>query len=143
VNFRKHRADEPDLLIDIAPLIDVVFILLIFFMVTTTFSHESAVEIELPQASTPPQSGQIPETLTLSIDASGHYFLNDRALPNNSVEILKLFLEKEMKMLKRPALIINADADATHQSVVRAMDAARQVGLTRLSFATRFSDDGQ
>jgi biopolymer transport protein ExbD len=141
VNFRKYRPDEHDLLIDIAPLIDVVFILLIFFMVTTTFSHESAVEIQLPEASATPQSGQPPQTLTLSIDANGHYFINDRALPNNSVEILRLFLEKEIKNMQQPALIINADAEASHQSVVRAMDAARQVGLTRLSFATLFSQE--
>ncbi len=140
MNLRRRIPEEPDLLIDIAPLIDVVFILLIFFMVSTTFDHHAGLEIQLPQASV--DSSNTPtQKIEIAIDAKGHYFINGSALINEQLDTLKRALEKlrmESHVAGQPQLpvILQADAQTPHQSVVRAMDAARQAGLTRLNFAT-------
>lgn len=144
MNFRKRKSDDSDLLIDIAPLIDVVFILLIFFMVTTTFSRESELQIKLPEASRQEDPQEAPDTIHISIDAQGHYFVGDKALINDSVETLKAALKKELERFpdnKSPPVLLNADGAALHQATIRVMDAARQVGLVRLGFATQHTPE--
>lgn len=143
MNLRKHKThNAADLLIDIAPLIDVVFILLIFFMVSTTFSRESAIEISLPEASQEAGEEQT-SPLMVSIDAQGRYFVGEHKLPDDKLETLQKALQSELKKIKggqeAPPVIINADAQAPHQSVIKVMDAGRRIGLNRLSFATQQS----
>ena len=123
----------------IAPMIDVVFLLLIFFMVTTTFDRHARLKVSLPESSTK-ATQQKDEPLVLSIDAAGNYFLNDRQIINQQLETLKQALRKTIgeknQDYKDVALVLRADANTPHQSVVRAMDAASQLGMTRLSIAT-------
>lgn len=144
MNLRRRAPEEPDFFIDLAPLIDVVFILLIFFMVSTTFNRESELEIQLPEAS-PGTRGEEPRKIEISIDAAGHYFLNEKALINDQLETLKRALLKELdpKASEAPPVVLLADAQTPHQAVIRAMDAARQAGLSRLSFATRGEPGGE
>jgi biopolymer transport protein ExbD len=140
MNFRKNRSEESDLLIDIAPLIDVVFILLIFFMVTTTFSRESALEIELPQTNMEPQQNVQRDELVISIDAQGQYAVNTRSLfsHDQNIQGLEKALKQELVELKDKdfPVVIFADGKASHQSVVTAMEAAKNVGLSNFSLQT-------
>lgn len=132
-----HKEESVD--VNLTPLIDVVFLLLIFFMVTTTFDRHARLKVSLPESSTRATQQQA-EPLVLSIDAKGNYFLNDRQLVNRKLDTLKQALQKtigqDKKDYKDVALVLRADANTPHQSVVRAMDAASQLGLTRLSIAT-------
>ena len=139
MNLRGRRDDEPD--ITLTPLIDVVFLLLIFFMVSTTFSRHAEIEIELPEAS-PEQSEDRPDILEIVIDIKGRYFVNGRPLVNTQTETLKKALREAAGGRKSPPLIISADANTPHQAVITAMDAARQIGFTHLSFATSQAEEG-
>lgn len=127
---------DNDLDINITPLIDVVFLLLIFFMISTTFQRESEITIELPES-----SGDIAETekkvIEISIDNQGNYFVNQRRIKNSDIKTLKKAISITRGDVKEPKLIISADKLTPHQSVVRAMDAARQLGLVHLTFATK------
>ncbi len=135
MNLRQFRREEPS--VNLTPLIDVVFLLLIFFMVTTTFREESEIEINLPQASNAPMD-PLPQAVEITIDRDGRFFVNQQALINTQVDTLKRALRKVIgEEGEKPPVIVSADAEAPHQAVVKAMDAARQVGLTRLSIATR------
>lgn len=135
MNLRPERTDER-VDINLTPLIDVVFLLLIFFMVSTTFDRHANLKVELPEAgATKPQQQQDP--VVISIDADGNYFINDRQLVNTTLETLKIALRKTVADQEKDVpLVLRADARTPHQSVVRAMDAAAQLGLTRLSIAT-------
>ena len=137
---RRNRA--PD--INITPLIDVVFLLLIFFMVSTTFSRLTELEIELPEAESGAKEEQ-PATLEIVIDAEGRYFINDNRLVNDRPETLRRALERELQAAgdETPPVVISADANTPHQAVITAMDMAQQVGLTRLSFATATTPQGE
>ena len=134
MNLRPDRRDER-VDVNLTPLIDVVFLLLIFFMVSTTFDRHANLKVELPEASAK-QEQQVEEPVVLSIDAKGNYFINDRQLVNTKLETLKTALQKTVADKKDVSLVLRADAKTPHQSVVRAMDAASQLGLTRLSIAT-------
>ena len=127
---------DNDLELNITPLIDVVFLLLIFFMVSTTFQRESEITIELPES-----SGDIAESdkkvIEISIDNQGRYFVNQRRLKDTDIKTLKKAISITRADAKEPKLIISADKMTPHQSVVRAMDAARQLGLVHLTFATK------
>lgn len=121
--------------VNLTPLIDVVFLLLIFFMVSTTFDKNAKLKVQLPQAEAQIQQ-KAAETIVLSIDAKGKYYVNDRQLVNEQLETLKRALEKSAKGRTDVTLLLRADGRAAHQSVVRAMDVAAQLGLTKLSIAT-------
>lgn len=131
---RRGRADEP--LLDMTSLIDVVFLLLIFFMVSTTFNRESEINIDLPQASGKQLQAK-KFHIEIGIDAQGRYFINQQAVVNTDIETLKRALRKVLGNHKNPQLIISSDRETPYQAVVTAMDAARQVGLTQLTFATK------
>ena len=133
MNLRPQK--RPDLLVDITPLIDVVFLLLIFFMVSTTFEKQAKLKIDLPEASAKAQL-QESQSVVIAIDAQGHYHINDRQLVNSQKETLKLALQKTVGDNKETSLILRADGRTPHQAVVNAMDVAAQLGLTRLSIAT-------
>jgi biopolymer transport protein ExbD len=132
--LRTKRDNEPEL--NLTPLIDVVFLLLIFFMVSTTFDHQSEISIELPES-----SGKAADTkqkiIEISMDHEGRYFVNQRRIKDNDIATLMQALKIVRGDDKKPKLIISADKMTPHQYVVRAMDAARQVGLVHLTFATK------
>jgi biopolymer transport protein ExbD len=134
MNLRPQRSDER-VDINLTPLIDVVFLLLIFFMVSTTFDRHAKLKVELPEASAKPAQQQ-QDPIVISIDAKGNYFINDRQLVNTRLETLKTALRKTVADKEDVSLVLRADAKTPHQAVVRAMDAASQLGLTRLSIAT-------
>jgi biopolymer transport protein ExbD len=137
VNLRPgHKEDSVE--INLTPLIDVVFLLLIFFMVTTTFDRHARLKVSLPESSTRAVQQQ-DKPIVLSIDAKGNYFINDRQIINQSIDTLKQAILKtvgDTESLKQTSLVLRADANTPHQSVVRAMDAASQLGVTKLSIAT-------
>lgn len=133
MNFRPRSSDGVE--INLAPLIDVVFILLIFFMVTTTFNRESELKINLPQASlkAKPQEDLL---LELIIDAAGAYYINGKAVVNSKPVTLAAALKKALAEQKNVSMTIRADARVAHQSVVTAMDSAAKLGITRIAIAT-------
>ncbi|MGI9335069.1 MAG: ExbD/TolR family protein [Gammaproteobacteria bacterium] len=131
--------EEPE--VSLTALIDVVFLLLIFFMASTTFERQSQLAIELPSSTNPPQPEE-EEVLDLTIDAEGRYALNGRALINPSVGALSRALAAAAADRPDfPAVTISADARSSHRAVVMAMNAAREAGLFRLAFATRFEPE--
>ena len=132
--LRHFRKKEPDL--NLTPLIDVVFLLLIFFMVSTTFEKESEISIELPEASGKKVTDEKFQ-IEISIDGEGRYFVNQKRVKDNSLTMLKKAIRIVRADHKDVKLIISADATTPHQSVVTAMDAARQLGLVHLTFATK------
>ena len=134
MNFRSKRRDEVNL--DITPLIDVVFLLLIFFMVSTTFEHNSEINITLPSSSKEVTEAK-PDAVNVGLDSQGNVYINDKALVNAQLETIKTALSDALVGLNEPPVIISADSNATHQSVVRVMDAARQLGLVKITFATQ------
>jgi biopolymer transport protein ExbD len=134
MNFRSDRKDNVDL--DITPLIDVVFLLLIFFMVSTTFDHNSEINITLPSSSKEMTTAK-PDAVNIGLDSQGVVYINDKALVNAQIETIKSALSEALVGLDEPPIIISADADASHQSVVRVMDAARQLDLVKITFATQ------
>jgi len=132
MNFRKRKAEEFD--VNMTPLIDVVFLLLIFFMVSTTFDRQSELNIELPEA-----SGEISESesveIEIFIDSRGRFAINGEQLVNNQADTLLRVLRETAGSDKDPRVIINADKNATHQTVMTAMDASRQAGFVHLTFS--------
>ena len=138
MNLRPGHKEET-VEVNMTALIDVVFLLLIFFMVTTTFDRHARLKVSLPEASTKAVQQQ-DEPLVLSIDAKGNYFLNERQIVNQQLDTLKQALQKVIAEKKQDykdvSLVLRADANSPHQAVVRAMDAASQLGMSKLSIAT-------
>ncbi len=134
MKFRQTIRQDPD--INLTPLIDVVFLLLIFFMVSTTFTRESEISVDLPEA-TATQQEQEEQPLEITIDAQGRFYVNQKLLVNKQLDTLVRALRKVIGDGPPPPLVINADAQTPHQYVVTAMDAARHVGIERLSLATK------
>ena len=129
--------------LNITPLIDVVFLLLIFFMVSTTFERESEINITLPEASEEYTDTQL-DKVEIAIDAEGRLFVNEQSLVNSQLGTIRDAIRNALFDLEDPQIIISADAKATHQLVVRVMDAARQLDLVKITFATQgIEDDGE
>lgn len=121
--------------INLTALIDVVFTLIIFFVVTTSFNNRSALKISLPNSSASQTEAQN-KPLVVLVDRAGNYYVGDHALPRSDLASLKDALKQQAGNDTGRTLVIQADAKASHQSVVTAMDAAGQLGFTRLSIAT-------
>ena len=134
MQFRRQKNQE--LNVNLTPLIDVVFLLLIFFMVSTTFTRETRLNLDLPEASGEPASSVI-EQIDIVINAEGQYLVNDKALVNNQLTTLKQALQLASEGDFTVPLVISADARTPHQAVISAMDAAGQLGFSRLSLTTR------
>lgn len=135
----RHRAKE-DPTIDLTSLIDVVFLLLIFFMVSTTFERAAALKIDLPEASAVEVQVEQVERLELVIDAEGRMYLNDQRLVDGRVQTLKAALTQQTGTNHTLPLLLRADRETPHHFVVTAMDVAAQLGFTDLSIATDRSD---
>lgn len=133
MNIQPDNQEEPE--INLTPLIDVVFLLLIFFMVSTTFEHQSRIQIELPEA-TAEASKPDDESLEILIDAQGRYFLGEQQVVNTELKTLKGAIREALGERESVPVMIRADARTPHQAVVRALDATSQLGLVNISLAT-------
>jgi biopolymer transport protein ExbD len=140
MNLRPEPKEPVD--INLTPLIDVVFLLLIFFMVSTTFNRDSELSIELPAASAEAQDRK-PESIEVAIDAQGRFYVNGRQLLNTQSKTIRQALRSAAGENDSPPIIISADAKTPHQAVVQIMDAARELGFVRLTFATRLVPDSE
>ncbi len=138
MNFRPHSPE--DLELNITPLIDVVFLLLIFFMVSTTFDHESEVNITLPKASKEMAHAK-PDAINVAIDAQSRIYVNQKELINSQISTIKEALYDIAADLEDAPIIISADEETPYQIVIRTMDAARQLGLIKITFATRINEE--
>ncbi len=133
MNLRPRHREDPE--INLISLIDVLLVLLIFFMVSTTFQQEGRIKVQLPQATQIPQPRGSHEPVVITVTAEGGYRVNDRSLINASSDTLRAALLKEAGTDRGP-LTIRADARSTHQAVVTAMDVAGRLGFAQLNIAT-------
>ena len=134
MNFRPHRQEPPEL--NLIPMIDVLIVLLIFLVLTTTFSREAQLHVRLPEA--PGAGGEpagVPAGLHVVISPQGHYRINDRVLPDSQLASVKQALREAAGDNPDPLIIIDADRSTTHQSVITVLDAAGQLGYRQVSFA--------
>lgn len=132
MNLRPHRKESPEL--NLTPLIDVVFLLLIFFMVSTTFDKESRIKVELPTAATQDEQVEEEKVLEITIDASGRFYVDEREVVNTEADTLKRAIEKAAGMRRDLPVIIKADARASFQSVFKVMDVTSQLGFVNMTF---------
>lgn len=132
----RNRAfrEEPE--INFIPLIDVLLVILIFLMVTTTYSRFAELQINLPtaEAGKPPER---PEQVDVAVDAKGNYTINKAAVQASNAAALSTALKSAAGAMKDPVIVINADANAAHQSVVRVMEAAQLAGYAKITFTTQ------
>ncbi len=133
MRIRPTRQQSPE--INMAPLIDCVFLLLIFFMVSTTFKHESELQIELPRAGDRVAEDPQRKPIELTIDQEGRFYVNQQAILDAQLGTLTRALQGAAAGRADGAVLISADARTPHQSVMRALDAAGRAGLLRISFA--------
>ena len=135
MNFQRGRfREEPE--INLIPMIDVLLVILIFLMITTTYSKFSGLEINLPTAeATQPQDK--PNEINVVVSASGDVMVNRVAVGARDVEAISVALRRARNSEKEPVVVINADAKAAHQSVIDVMQAAQQAGYSHISFATQ------
>jgi biopolymer transport protein ExbD len=135
MNFQRGREREP-LEINLVPLIDVMMVIIIFLMITTTYSRYTELAINLPSADAQKQPERANEVSVL-VNAQGQYVVNRRAVVYRSVEQLADELRRAAGGAKEPMVVISADANATHQAVIRVMEAARLAGLSQITFTTQ------
>lgn len=134
MNFQQHVIDDVE--VSLTPLIDVVFLLLIFFMITTTFDRDAKIKVDLP---TTENAAPVAEnnSLELLIDSQGRYYVDGSEVLNTKPETLFKAMSQALDTRgDNPPLVISADANASYQSVVTAMDIAGRLGLTNFSMAT-------
>jgi biopolymer transport protein ExbD len=134
VKFQPRRSEEPEL--NMTSLIDVVLLLLIFFMLSTKFIDEGRLQITLPEAGVEPDAESQRESLEIAVTAEGGFRVNGRPLINNSAETLAAAIGKAAGGDRATRVTIRADGRATHQSVVTAMDVAGRLGYRQISIAT-------
>ncbi|MBZ0068712.1 MAG: biopolymer transporter ExbD [Thiobacillus sp.] len=135
MNFRKgRREDYPE--INLIPFIDILLVIVIFLAVTTTYARFAELKINLPTSSAE-QTPSPPRQIEVAVAENGRYQIDNAAVGEASVEELAMALKQAAADQNEPVVVINADARAAHQSVVNVMEAARRVGLTRITFATQ------
>ena len=135
MNFQRGQQKEP-LEINLVPMIDVMLVILIFLMITTTYSKYTELQISLPTAQAAKQPER-PNEITVLVNAQGQYVVNRAAVPFRGVEQLADELRRAGAAHKDPIVVISADAAATHQAVIRVMEASRLAGLTQITFTTQ------
>lgn len=140
MNFSSGSSDD-HIEINVTSLIDVVLLLLIFFMVSTTFLNPNHINLTLPKASSSNSEQEKPQTIEVTVDKEGRYAINGQLLVNSQPETLKRAMREAAKDLKEPPVVVHADAQATHQNVIRVLDVASQLGLVHVSFATETPPD--
>jgi biopolymer transport protein ExbD len=134
MNLRRNQVDEPEL--NVIPLLDIVFILLIFFIVTTSFNRDTEINITLPVADADPLVVER-KIIEISIDADGLFYVNGHGVISSELETLKLAIKKIAEDFQDPPIVISADAKTPHQAVITAMNAVQQLGFVHLTFATQ------
>ncbi len=135
MEFRGGRSkEEPE--INLIPMIDVLLVILIFLMVTTTYQRFAELQITLPEAEAQ-QAKQQPKEVQVGVDASGKYLVNRSIVNYSGVQAFAEALRAAAKGENDPIVVINADAQATHQSVINVMEAARLAGFVHITFATQ------
>ena len=137
MNFQRGKEKEP-LEINLVPLIDVMMVILIFLMISTTYSKYTELALTLPSAEAERQPERSNEVQVL-VNAQGNYVINKNPVPFRSTDQLATELRRASANLKEPVVVISADATATHQAVVRIMEAARVAGLAQITFTTQSS----
>ena len=140
MNFRKPRLEEPE--INLIPFIDVLLVVLIFLMLSTTYSKFTELQITLPVANSD-KSRDRPKEIIVSVSADGRYTVNRKPVEGRSVELLSAELASAAAGSPDMGVIVSADATAAHQTVINVMDAARRANLPRLTFATQTSSGGE
>ena len=135
MNFQRGQEKEP-LEINLVPMIDVMLVILIFLMITTTYSKYTELQINLPSAQAERQLER-PNEITILVNAQGQYVVNRNAVAFRSVEQLAGELRRAAAQMQEPIVVITADANATHQAVIRVMEAARLAGLAQITFTTQ------
>jgi biopolymer transport protein ExbD len=135
MNFQRYQAREA-LEINLIPLIDVLLVILIFLMITTTYSKYSELQINLPTADAQKQLER-PNEINITVNAGGQYTINRRPLVFQNVAAFAEEMRRAAGELKDPVVVINADSNATHQSVIHIMEASRLAGYGHISFATQ------
>lgn len=134
MKLQNHTKEEPT--VDLTSLIDVVFLLLIFFMVSTTFERQALLKVDLPEASQVEDQTDVPDSLELVIDDEGRMFLNDQRLVDSDARTLSAAIKQQAGSNRGIPLILRADRETPHHFVVTSMDVAAQLGFTNLSIAT-------
>ena len=134
MNFRKPRPEDPE--INLIPFIDVLLVILIFLMLSTTYSKFTELQVTLPTADAEKLRDR-PREIVVAVSADGRYVVNRKPVDGRSVEILAAELLAATGGSSEMVVIVSADATAAHQSVINVMDAARRAGLPRLTFATQ------
>lgn len=134
IQFRSGSREEPE--INLIPFIDILLVVLIFLMLTTTYSKYTELQVNLPVADAE-QPREYPREIIVSVGQDGRYAVGGQVLESASVEALVRALQQAADGSREPVVIISADAAATHQAVVNVMDAARRTGLNQITFATQ------
>lgn len=137
MKFRKRRGRTQDVEINLIPLIDVVFFIVIFLVMSMTFTNENRMKLELPSAQSPTQDENKSEQIEVVIGVKGEYTVNDKSLIDQNIDTLRRSLVKEANGNKELPIVITADANTPHHSVVTAMDAAGQEGFEHLRITTK------
>ena len=136
MNFRSRSRDEPE--INLIPFIDVLLVILIFLVLSTTYSKFTELQLKLPVADADAQR-DYPKEVLVSVTSEGTYTVNRAPVGSRSVEALAAALQEGAKAGNQSVVIINADASARHQAVITVMEAARRAGLSQITFATQSS----
>jgi len=136
MNFRRGSRDEPE--INLIPFIDVLLVVLIFLVLSTTYSKFTELQVKLPIADTE-QQRDYPSEVIVAVSSDGRYVINKTSVQGRTLEALAAALNEAARVRKDTVIIISADASATHQSVILVMEAARRNGLTQITFATQSS----
>jgi biopolymer transport protein ExbD len=136
MNFRPRQKEEPE--INLIPFIDVLLVVLIFLMLSTTYSKFTELQLRLPVADADAQR-DYPKEVIVAVSSDGRYAINKTPVNGRSVEAVAQALAESAKAGKDSVVIISADASASHQSVITVMEAARRSGLTQITFATQSS----
>ncbi len=134
MKLQSRSKEAPE--VNLTSLIDVVLLLLVFFMVSTSFVREAEISLRLPQAEAPTSPSTLDEVLDITITQTGSYIVNGRPLVNNQRRTLRAAIERLMGDNRDLPVIIKADAESTHQAVVTAMDVVGQLGFVQINIAT-------
>jgi biopolymer transport protein ExbD len=135
MNFSQVRSEEPE--INLIPLIDVLLVVIIFLMLTTTYSRFTGLEINLPSADAAQQQDEKPSEIEVTVTATGQVQVSKKALKTSEVSFIREALQQAANGMNDPVIVISADARTPHQSVVDVMQAAQSAGYPRVSFTTQ------
>jgi biopolymer transport protein ExbD len=134
MKLQSHARDEPE--ISVIPLVDVLLVLVLFFMVSTSFMRETEISLHLPEASAAAEASTAGDILEIAITQSGSYVVNGRALVNSEQRTLRAAIERLIGEQRGMPVFIRADAEATHQAVITAMDVVGRLGFVEINIAT-------